>query len=364
MHASDQHRPEPFEAPSSARQTSAKSPRVLLGVRILVWMELVVFFAAALVLDAFINEPAIRFSDVSPHPFWIPVLLCSVYYGTKEGWLATFMASVVLLWDNVPTLSFGQEYYDYLFLIGKTPLLWLIASTVLGELALQQKSKILALRAMLDKAHSVADALTNKNAVLAREYSRASQILVDRAKSPIALLQSIPTLFGLSTNEVLQGLDNSVRNLFDPEAFAVLRFTRGTLVPLHNDDNSRHLLALMETTQGIALRKRLMADKKLLSIADPAAQPLLQGVGLFAAPLWDEHSGKVFGMLLINAMKFEDVHAVTLAELTLLCECANKSLSFTVHHERQSTARSEESWKSGVFDSGTAKRASVRKKHS
>lgn len=312
-----------------------------LGVRLSIWLELIVFFSVTLVLDALINSPSIRYSDVSPHPFWIPVLLCSVHYGTREGLLATVMATIILLVGNIPIMSFGQDYYDYLFSISKNPLLWLIASTVLGELTLHKKAENAALGAQVESLQRSSSRLTEANANLAAEYSRASQTLVDRAKSPIALLQSIPTLFGLSASEVLQGLDNSVKNLFDPESFAVFRFSREALVPLCLDETSRRLSALMETTQGLELRKTLSTRKQLLSIANPSHQLLLKGIGLFAAPLWDEHEGKVYGILLINSMKFEDVHSVTLAELALLCECANKSLSFTAHHKRQLATKNE-----------------------
>jgi len=311
-----------------------------LGVRLSIWLELIVFFSVALVLDALTNSPSIRYSDVSPHPFWIPVLLCSVHYGTREGWLATVMATLALLIGNMPIMSFGQDYYDYLFSISKNPLLWLIASTILGELTLRKKAENSALGAQVDNLQRASCRLTETNANLAAEYSRASQTLVDRAKSPIALLQSIPTLFGLSVSEVLQGLDHSVKNLFDPESFAVFRFSREALVPLHLDETSRRLSVLMETTQGLELRKTLSTRRQLLSIANPSHQLLLKGIGLFAAPLWDEHGG-MHGMLLINSMKFEDVHSVTLAELALLCECANKSLSFTAHHQRQLATKNE-----------------------
>ena len=312
-----------------------------LAVRLSIWLELIIFFSVALALDALINSPSIRYSDVSPHPFWIPVLLCSVHYGTREGWLATVMATLVLLVGNIPIMSFGQDYYDYLFSISKNPLLWLIASTVLGELTLHKKAENSALGALVDSLQQASCRLTETNANLAAEYSRASQTLVDRTKSPIALLQSIPTLFGLSITEVLQGLDNSVKNLFDPESFAVFRFSREALVPLHLDETGRRLSALMETTQGLELRKILSTRRQLLSIANPSHQSLLKGIGLFAAPLWDEHGGKVYGILLINNMRFEEVNSLTLAELALLCECANKSLSFTAHHERQLAAKNE-----------------------
>ena len=312
-----------------------------LGVRLSIWLELIVFFSVMLMLDRLINTSAIRYSDISPHPFWIPVLLCSVHYGTREGWLATIMATLALLIGNMPIMSFGQDYYDYLFSISKNPLLWLIVSTILGELTLFKKAENAALSAQIDHLQQAFYRLTETNANLAAEYSRASQTLVDRAKSPIALLQSIPTLFGLSVSEVLQGLDNSVKNLFDPESFIVFRCSREALVPLRLDETSRRLAALMETTQGLKLRKTLFSQKKLLSIANPSHQVLLKGIGFFAAPLWDEHGGTVYGILLINSMKFEDVHSVTLAELALLCECANKSLSFTVHHKRQLAAKNE-----------------------
>src|SRR3954471_17355116 len=59
-------------------------------------LQLAGFFVVALMIDhAFLDGN--RFAGVQPHPFWIPVVLLSLQFGTNAGVLAVLTAGICLL---------------------------------------------------------------------------------------------------------------------------------------------------------------------------------------------------------------------------------------------------------------------------
>ncbi len=112
-----------------------EEPTTILGIRSSALLEIALFLIGMLVLDfVLFDAPHTRFFATCLHPFWIIVLLVSAQYGTKEGLVAAIASSAVLLIGNMPEQTINQDMYDYLFLVAKTPLSWLVAAVILGEL--------------------------------------------------------------------------------------------------------------------------------------------------------------------------------------------------------------------------------------
>ena len=73
--------------PGVSHIDESRTHRAILGLRVSALVETLLFLAVALLVDSLLGAGD-RFSEISPHPFWIIVLLVSTYYGTNEG-LAT-----------------------------------------------------------------------------------------------------------------------------------------------------------------------------------------------------------------------------------------------------------------------------------
>ncbi|HHS83456.1 MAG TPA: hypothetical protein ENK38_00820, partial [Gammaproteobacteria bacterium] len=111
-------------------------PVRILGVRRSALVEIGLFFVLAILLDQFIFD-ADSFWYVTPHPFWLIILLVTVQYGTAEGVLAALASTVVLLAVGIPEQTLNQDLYDYLFSIVRRPLMWFVAAVLLGELRMR-----------------------------------------------------------------------------------------------------------------------------------------------------------------------------------------------------------------------------------
>ncbi|OYW12907.1 MAG: hypothetical protein B7X02_03205, partial [Rhodospirillales bacterium 12-54-5] len=110
-----------------------RSNRTIFGIRLIAILEAVGMLILLLLVDRFFYTGD-RFINTNPHPFWIPVLLIAVQYGTAEGLMAAFLACLFFLVGNIPAQPEGMDHYDYLYLLMINPILWVVAGWGLGEL--------------------------------------------------------------------------------------------------------------------------------------------------------------------------------------------------------------------------------------
>src|SRR3954447_11674816 len=100
-------------------------------------LQLAGFFVVALLIDhAFLDGN--RFAGVQPHPFWIPVVLLSLQFGTNAGLLAVLTAGTCLLAGNLPEQMLSEDRFSYLLHLSTHPLLWLATALVIGEMRSRQ----------------------------------------------------------------------------------------------------------------------------------------------------------------------------------------------------------------------------------
>jgi hypothetical protein len=98
--------------------------------------EIAVLFCVLVLADAL--YPGLELFDVRPHPFWIPVLLLSLQYGTASGLLAAVVAIGLRAWAGFPEQTGTETYFTYLVKIWIEPILWIGAAVLLGQFRLRQ----------------------------------------------------------------------------------------------------------------------------------------------------------------------------------------------------------------------------------
>ncbi len=85
---------------------SVKPPKKFIGIRTSAWVEIFAFFII-LTFISYLSSLPFNFFNVSPHPFWIVVVLMAAQYGTLEGLLAAFIATLFL---SLGPLRKGTSY--------------------------------------------------------------------------------------------------------------------------------------------------------------------------------------------------------------------------------------------------------------
>ncbi|MBP2300615.1 GAF domain-containing protein [Azospirillum picis] len=308
--------PMPAERPSAP----AGAPRRWFGLRPVALVELVLFFGVALGLDLYLGAGT-RFEGVQPHPFWIPVLLLAIQYGTNEGVLAALVATAALRLGNVPDAGINQDLYDHLFTLTREPILWLVSAVMIGELRMRQLRERADLRAGLEAARREAEAIARSYRSLKSVKETLETRVAGQLRTVLTLYQAAKAIDRLDEGEVMLGVADLVRSVMKPEKFSLFLLNNDVLESVANDgwDEERDAYARW-FDNGSAIFQTVIGRQRLLCVNRPEDERILGGEGMLAGPLISGDTGEVVGMLKIESLGFTDLSVNTVENFRILCD--------------------------------------------
>jgi polysaccharide biosynthesis protein PelD len=313
--------------------------RLILGLRISALVETLVFLAVALLVDAWLGAGD-RFSEISPHPFWIIVLLVSTYYGTNEGLATAALCAIAALAGHIPEQGFNEERTAWLLRVTADPVLWIMAALLLGEIRSGHRHRYEVLKGELENAHRQVTAITKAYEML----SEAKRTLDVRIAAQTQTVQSVyrasRAIEGQKTSEVLAGIPELVRSIMAPKKFSLFLLKGSSLTATiyegwHTSDD-----LLREFKFSSPLFQAVVARQQVLLASDPSHELILLGQGLLAAPLIHVETGAVFGMLKIEQIGLLGMNPTTVQNFRTLCEWIGTAYANAQRIETLSAARS------------------------
>ena len=96
----------------------------------------------------------------NPHPYWGPVLLLSLQYGTVSGVLSAIVAIAGMVLIGLPEPDIGENHFAYLIRVWTQPVLWIATALLLGHFRMHQIEQ-------RDELMRRVDDLTNSSSALA-----------------------------------------------------------------------------------------------------------------------------------------------------------------------------------------------------
>ncbi len=303
----------------SADQPAAPpSPRRVLGVRTVAWLEIILFFAVVLSIDYFLLDGD-RFWSVRPHPFWLIVILLAVQYGANASLLAALTASLALIVGNLPPSELGADIFDYWAGIGLRPALWIGVGQILGQMRdreLAQRSRLTARIAVLEhQNHLIAQGFEE----LKRTKSALEARIARQFRTVITTYRAAQSMDVTDEARLTRGLDQLIQSVLSPQKYSLwvlgpdgFRLER-TVGWTESDTYQRQL----ELSHPIV--QHLLAREPALCAARPTDERKLMGQGLLAGALTDLDSGEIVGMLKIEETAFLDFNLYTLENFNVIC---------------------------------------------
>ncbi len=300
-------------------ERNVKNPRYVLGVRLSALIEMALFFLPAVGLDAWLGDGT-RFFEVTPHPFWVIMLLIVVQYGTNEGLICALVSSFFLLAWNIPDQHFNENLYDYLFRISLNPLLWLSAAVILGQIRMRHVLHARKLTDALSEAKEREKAITDA-------YSRVKEIkemleirLASQVKSNSAAYSAFRSIEMLDRKSILLGVEDMIRAVMDPPKFSI--YTLGetgfeSIVCTGWGDEETYARRF---TADSNIYQELAGRKRALCVINEEDAAILGKEGVMAAPLIDSSTGRIFGMMKIEELHFTELSLSNVETFRVLCE--------------------------------------------
>lgn len=154
---------------------------------------------AVLVLGLLFIEwsfPNLDLVNLQPSPYWIPVLLLSLQYGTPSGSLAAILAiAIYFTFGNFPQQDVGENEFTYRLRILLQPILWIAAAVLLGQFRMVQIATKHQLTQRLATLEEEATVLADYSTRLRERCDVLERTLAGRSVTPgLPLLEALSTL--------------------------------------------------------------------------------------------------------------------------------------------------------------------------
>ncbi len=293
----------------------------ILGLRLSALLEMVVFFVVALLIG-WLAGASPRFIAVSPHPFWIIVLLISVQYGSNEGLVAVLLSSLVLLVGNMPVQQIDQDFYGWLLHVMANPLMWLIAAVILGEIRMRHIRERDLLASELASAQEREKTFADSYEKVRTRKERLELNVASQVRTETAAYRAAKAMEKLDPAHVIEGVATMVESALGAEKFSLYLLEGDSLQrSLTHGWGERDEEALGDGYRSqSALYQAIIGRKETLCVVNEAHERILAGQGVLAGPLLDTETGIVHGMLKIENLPFLEMNLNTVESFRALCE--------------------------------------------
>ncbi len=282
-------------------------------------VEIALYIGLTCALDR-LWGPGDRFLLVEPHPFWGIVLLMAVQYGTREALMATVAASIALLANNTPAQGFGQSVHEYGVQLLQRPLLWMVASLVLGELRVRQRGQHQDTGEQLANAERRVELLTRAHTELAATKERLETRLAGQLRTATGMFEAARALETLEPSKVLAGAADLLAVALNARTFSLFILEGDALVLAAQQGWTNDEVYARRLSSSSSLFQEVVGAQRLVSVATPQGESALQGQGLVAGPLIDPATGRLVGMLKVEEMNFLDFNLSALHTFKALCD--------------------------------------------
>ncbi|WP_380780196.1 hypothetical protein [Sphingomonas sp. R86520] len=287
--------------------------------------EMAIAFATLIVLDWWLTGGT-GFTRVQPNPYWLPVLMMALAYGTGPGVLAAAIATALWL-AHVHDDPGERDYLDHLFHLSLQPLMWFVLAGVIGEVTITRTGR-----------H---DRLEKRGRVATRNLARLTEAFATLSQTNRQLQVQIATEahtvgHAIDTATRLSSQDPAARRAAIGELIALAARTPDFTCYRVTGGEARAWIrgpvtAGRRDTLPAALLERAQRHHAILHVAKRSDRHVLDGIGVAAIALPDRKTGEVVGCLVLHALPFETLNASRTAELAEIAAWLTPLLTDTAH---------------------------------
>jgi polysaccharide biosynthesis protein PelD len=315
--------PEPDGPPGS-------EAAVYHGLRVMPPLTAVVELAAIVGLLLAVDWlwPALDILNLQPSPFWIPVLLLSLQYGTASGTLAVLVAiAAYFAYVTLPEQGVGENEFAYRLRILAQPILWIAAAVLLGQFRMVQ------IAAKRELSRRVSE-LETQRATLA-DYANRLRTRCDALEREIAtrpLNAAAPLMSALAvlrSDEAASpaAIERCLTSAFPGAAISLFLRQGSALNKVVSSGWPSDAAWLTVIGADHPLHQGIVSGGKRVCVLDAGDDITLAGQGLAAVPVIEPRTQRVLGMVKIEQAGSHVVTASLLAELEVLAAAIEPALA-------------------------------------
>ena len=273
--------------------------------------EMLVLFAILIAIDHGLSHGD-AYTGLNPNPYWLPVLVMAIAYGTGMGLVAGAIASAIWL-GQANIWSGSADHLEQQLRLSIQPMLWMVAALIVGEVTASRRNRIADQKrqhqAMLRDGEKLAE-------VMARLADTNRRLQVRIATEQRTVVEAIAAGLDLSESDSEHQIDAVSRMIalvartedftfYDVRGSQVVARFCGRATSGQARDLSRSMLA-----------EAMFAKPRVLQNDDPADQAILAQVGAIALPIMGARDQLVGIIIIHNVSRVTAAYRAQLLQVT------------------------------------------------
>lgn len=307
--------------------------RRVLGIRSSAIVEVLLLVLLLLLLDRFLGQGN-RLVNLTPHPFWLVVLLAASYYGLREALFATAVCSAALLVGAVPAQAAGEGGYAWQLRVMREPLLWLAASLLFGAIRDAFRGRMVRLSERVSLQSERTQALTQACDRLSRQKLSLESRIASQEQTVQAMYNASRAIERDGVGDVLMGVSQLVQTTLSPRKFSLYLLDGTRLEAAISEGWQPGDRFTRSFEQDSDLHRAIVGARRVLVVADPSDEGVIRQEGVLAGPIIDRDADAVVGMLKVEAMDYLDLNTTSIQNFRLLCDWIGAAITHAQHMER------------------------------
>ncbi len=263
------------------------------------FVELVVILGLIYLVCSLI--PGVEIATLEPSPFWVPVLLLSLQYGTVAGLLAAAAATLAYTINGLPEQAIGENLFAFLLRIWALPILWIGVASVLGQFRLRQIEVKQDLKHRLSSRTLEADSLATYASALEDRCHRLERQLTSIGPASGAAAIDCLASFGDPSADFPKSLEGLQRYVFPASRITVYAVSPAALdVIAHAPGEGDGPIPVSIPAQH-ALYRATVGERRAVNVLRAEDEAALAGIAHAAHVILHPETRRVIGLLSIEA---------------------------------------------------------------
>ena len=293
---------------------------VFLGIRVSAIIEIVVFlFIITFCSYLFGNND--RFINITPHPFWIILILVVVQYNLPETILCIVLMILFLYTGNIPPQNFTETTFDYYFSLSLRPILWLAVAALTNGIRKRRLKNTIEYEEKIEDLNTKLNKISEAFNILQKKNENLETKLAGELNSAITIYNAVKKLKYIDENNYMQIMEEVILAILPTKKFSIYTYDNFKGLNLkytycweQEDDYKTFFDNESE------IYKAIVAEQRVLFVVRAKDEAILMNEGIMAGPLIDLNSGEILGMLKYEDIDFSDFVSKKLELFKLLCQ--------------------------------------------
>jgi polysaccharide biosynthesis protein PelD len=294
--------------------------KTLLGVKVSAIIEILIYLSAVCICSHIWGNGD-RFINITPHPFWLILILIVIQYDLPETIVCILLMIIFLYAGNIPPQKFLVNTFDYYFSLSLRPILWLGVGILIDGIRKRRTKQASEFEKIIDDLNIKLETISKSYNTLQTKNENLEAKLASELNSSIKIYNAAKKLEQLDKINYMQIMEDVILAVLPANKFSIYLYDNDKGLSLSYASRwAKEDKYAKNFSSSSTLYNAIVIEKRTLFIARKRDEKILTNQGVLAGPLYDKNSGEILGMLKYENIDFNEIVSKKIELFKLLCQ--------------------------------------------